>query len=253
MKHKHLIVLLFTAIAVFTALSCSTNDTVVRSQSADDKTLNSRLPGGFKNAEPWGMDRDSSFIVLLPAPGTILLQKADARPIDLRVLGEKLHAFGWSKISPDKRVVYIGAVASVETAELEPILSEVTKNDIDTIIFLTKSDMKDALVFRAKLAPPAFVKSVIERDPLSLVVRKGSGSKFLINKRQFDDLDTLGNGLAEIFREREEKRILRPGSPEIVKTVVIQLASFKTHGDLLTAIDTVKGSGADPIGLILNK
>lgn len=77
-----------------------------------------------------------------------------------------------------------------------------------------------------------------------------------------DDPAKLGTTLAELFRKREVNRVYRdemlarPDLPEAVrieKTVFIRAPRSIAYGDVVKVIDGIKGAGANPVGLQLDR
>ena len=74
-------------------------------------------------------------------------------------------------------------------------------------------------------------------NPLTIVVQVGQGGRLKINNEN-TDFDRLGPRMEQIFKERAEKVALVQGDNDVV------------FMDVARAIDILRGSGIDKVGLI---
>jgi biopolymer transport protein ExbD len=63
------------------------------------------------------------------------------------------------------------------------------------------------------------------------------------------DPDQLRNKLRDIFKERENKGVFREGTNEVEKTVFLRMSPAGKYGNFMKLVETVKGAGAQPIGI----
>ena len=74
-------------------------------------------------------------------------------------------------------------------------------------------------------------------NPLTIVVQVGQGGKLKINNEN-TDFDRLGSRMEQIFKDRAEKVAFVQGENDVV------------FMDVARAIDILRGSGVDKVGLI---
>jgi biopolymer transport protein TolR len=74
-------------------------------------------------------------------------------------------------------------------------------------------------------------------NPLTIVVQVGQGGRLKINNEN-TDFDRLGPRMEQIFKERAEKVAFVQGDNDVV------------FMDVARAIDILRGSGVDKVGLI---
>ncbi|HQU82276.1 MAG TPA: hypothetical protein PKY59_04085 [Pyrinomonadaceae bacterium] len=71
-----------------------------------------------------------------------------------------------------------------------------------------------------------------------------------INNQNFGNLentDQLSNKLSEVFREREEMKVLDENTNKVVKDVIVRASRSDKYANVVKVIDAVKISGTDPI------
>ena len=74
-------------------------------------------------------------------------------------------------------------------------------------------------------------------NPLTIVVQVGQGGRLKINNEN-TDFDRLGSRMEQIFKERAEKVAFVQGDNDVV------------FMDVARAVDILRGSGVDKVGLI---
>lgn len=120
------------------------------------------------------------------------------------------------------------------------------------IIFMVVSPSKPSR-FEAKVpAEPKDDTAVVKPNPLSLIVDVGSDpSKIRLNKDEIGDAGALGTKLTEIFNERTRNGVFKEGSTtnEVEKTVFVKAPRALKYGEIVRIIDSIKGAGANPVGL----
>ncbi len=89
----------------------------------------------------------------------------------------------------------------------------------------------------------------------------GIARLLLINMGRLDDTSRLKGKFAEIFRQRLEYRAYRvgmesridlPQSERIEKTLYVKADQSLKYGEVLKLIDELKGTGANPIGVVID-
>ena len=131
------------------------------------------------------------------------------------------------------------------------------------IIFMVAAPAKPHK-FNAKLPSPPDGR-VYPPDPNTLVVTIESDRTLRLNgltdMGTLDDTSKLQSKLVWLFAERTRNRDYRPelstrsdlpDSMRIQKTVFIKAPQTISYGEVARLIDSVKGTGADPIGLQLD-
>jgi len=77
-----------------------------------------------------------------------------------------------------------------------------------------------------------------------------------------EDTSKLGLRLSELFHERTKNQVFRdtmrfridlPVELRIEKTVFVKAPRAVSYGEVAKVIDAIKGAGADPVGLQLDK
>jgi biopolymer transport protein ExbD len=106
---------------------------------------------------------------------------------------------------------------------------------------------------QAKQSPLTLIVN-IKKDLSAELIRGGNK----IADGSVNDPGPLGSALATEFKSRKEQQVWKEGyqgrtdlSPDkrIEKTVFIKAPENFKYGDVVKVIDTVKGAGADPVGL----
>lgn len=254
----------FLAVAMIsvTAISC----TLLRElggAGGSEKTrrLNENVPAGMASAyRDHRIYELSSFRIVLPEPGQILLGDADAPPIDAGSLDPQLESL-YSTTTPDRRAVYLIAAANIPTSEVAAVLDKVREHDINVVKLVTSSRPPDEdSGFLTSVSPPDHAIEVEVRkevmaykpNPLTLVVTVGPDGSPLLNNEANRDLDELTNRLQEIFKQREMNGVFREGTNEVETTTLIDVPRgdpSRNYGDLVKLIDAVKLAGARPVVL----
>lgn len=132
------------------------------------------------------------------------------------------------------------------------------------IIFMVAAPLKP-FRFAAKLPAPPDDRPV-EPGDLTLVVTIEADRTLKLN--QLTDMGTIDQPLklvqtlADLFQQRTRNRVYRaemltrsdiPEQFRIQKTVFIKAPRSIPYGEVTKIIDSVKGAGADPIGLQLDR
>ena len=246
------------------AISC----TFVRNlggERVSEKTrqLNESVPAGLEFAEPDDGINDSSAVkIILLEPGQIMIGNAAAQPLDAASLGKRLKEL-FSARSRNDPAVYLAAAEDLPASEISAVLDELRINNFDKVMLMTSSRgrIEDQSLFRGEIPAPDRVLRVTlqnktesgeKPNPLTLIVRAGDDGTPILNSEPKEDLRSLRVMLSEIFRDREMNGVFREGTNEVSKTVWVAIrkgGSAQRYGDLVSLIDAVKGSGADPIVL----
>ncbi|GEM_PF-4796799 len=105
--------------------------------------------------------------------------------------------------------------------------------------------------------PPLVNESEVPKpNPNFLLIRLGDDSKVSLNAESnydFNNTAPLKDKLREIFKQRENFGVLRPGTNEVEKTVFIAAPPTVKFADVIKLIQAVKDAGAEPIGLLLEE
>ena len=104
----------------------------------------------------------------------------------------------------------------------------------------------------AKMSPRTLIVN-INKDQKVELTRGGN----VIAEGQVADSSPIGKALADEFKLRKEQGIYKEGmeaaavSPDekIERTVFVKAPQSFKYGDVVKVIDSVKGSGANPVGL----
>jgi TonB family protein len=264
------IVLVLAALAAV-VVACTRVKQIARGdkQSEAVKKLNYGVPA-VKNAhpDPYG-GTTSAFIIIMMEPGKVMLHNADAEPMDMETFSESLKGFveGRSQL---ERVVYLAAVADLDSAAFLDVLDRLRKSEIDHVRLLASSRKiagDDDRYFegaRDIAGPDSFfdidIRTEIYSDkpnPLTLFIDEGPGRKPQINAETFDDQEKMAAKLVQVFRQREDTGIFRAGTNEVEKTVLYRLHNepastgyTQKYGDIVRMIDALRGAMASPIVLI---
>lgn len=128
------------------------------------------------------------------------------------------------------------------------------------IIFMAISPLKPSR-FEAKI-PSELKNSNVSPDPRTLIVTINSDSTLTLNNEK--DLGTISDPqkliarLSEVFEKRFDNHVYTAGmemktdlpeNEKIEKTVFIKAPRTLPYGDAVKVLDSVKISGAHPIGL----
>lgn len=132
------------------------------------------------------------------------------------------------------------------------------------IIFMVAAPFKPHRFMTKLPAPRANREELRPPDPLTLVVTIQPDRTLMLNAvtdmGTVDDLTPLSSKLRIVFRERLENRAYRSDmltrfdlsdQERIQKTVFIKAPRNIPYGEVTRVIDSLKGAGAEPIGLQL--
>jgi biopolymer transport protein ExbD len=126
------------------------------------------------------------------------------------------------------------------------------------IIFMIVTPTKPSSL-EAKI-PQEPVNDGAESPPLALVVTVEKNGELRLNTESLGatvaDPEPLTERLRKVFAERETNRAYSQntdaGNPKIEKTVFIKAPTALDYGSVAKVVDTVKLSGASPVGLQLD-
>lgn len=103
--------------------------------------------------------------------------------------------------------------------------------------------------------PPLVNESEFPKpNPNFLLIKLGDDFKVSLNTESnydFNNTAPLKEKLREIFKERENRGVLRPGTNEVEKTVFVAAPPTIKFADVVKLIQAAKDAGAEPIGLQL--
>jgi len=120
------------------------------------------------------------------------------------------------------------------------------------IIFMVVTPLKPSR-FKALIPePPKPDEQNAKPYELNLRVDIMKDGKLQLNGEPYgaiDDTSKLSTRLADIFKQRTDQRVYKPGTEEVEKTVFIKAPRSSKYGDVAKVIDAVKGAGATPVGL----
>jgi biopolymer transport protein TolR len=133
------------------------------------------------------------------------------------------------------------------------------------IIFMVVSPLKPAS-FKASIPKPPQPDDPVNPDILNLVITIKRDGALELNQMgdigTVNDTGKLSSKLAEIFQLRREHKTYRwdmktrddlPVNARIQKTVFVKAPKSISYGDVAKVIDGIKGAGAAPIGLQVDK
>ena len=131
------------------------------------------------------------------------------------------------------------------------------------IIFMVAAPLKP-FKFAAKLPAPPDNQKLPPGDHTLVVTIEADRSLTLNHTKDLGTIDEplkLVQTLANLFQERTRNRVYRddmrsrsdvPERLRIQKTVFVKAPRTLPYGDVTKIIDSIKGAGADPIGLQLD-
>ena len=132
------------------------------------------------------------------------------------------------------------------------------------IIFMVVSPLKHAQ-FEAKLPSQSDLNVHLPPNPLTLLVTIEADHSLKLNTLgdfgTVEDTAKLSAKLAEVFQERKKNHTYRaemlgrvelPEDARVEKTVFIKASRSTSYGDVAKVIDSIKGAGAQPVGLQLD-
>jgi biopolymer transport protein ExbD len=133
------------------------------------------------------------------------------------------------------------------------------------IIFMVVAPLKPSR-FLANLPNEPDERRILPPDIRTLVVTIEPDRTLKLNSLTgmgtVEDTSKLSSTLAELFRERQKNHVFRDGmltrldlplELRIEKTVFIKAPRSISYGEVAKVIDGIKGAGADPVGLQLDR
>ena len=100
--------------------------------------------------------------------------------------------------------------------------------------------------------PREETNSPVYPNPLLLVVHLDKNADITLNNEKqgsLNDTSALRNRLKQVFKEREDNGVFRPGTYEVEKTVIVKADGTARFGDVVKIVDALKEAGASPVGL----
>ena len=157
-----------------------------------------------------------------------------------------------------------GKTAKTKTA-LEPIIivradESLNLSKITEIIQSVRVSSKQKIKLQISendyvVIPPLVNENEFPKpNPNFLLVKLQADSKIFLNTESSGDLKNtapLKEKLREIFKQRENFGVLRPGTNEVEKTVFIAAPPTVKFADVIKLIQAAKDAGAEPVGLQL--
>lgn len=140
-------------------------------------------------------------------------------------------------VRPDKDAKIVDVLAAINALRVSPKTDMRIEIEADLSIFVPR-----------KTDPNAFPRP----DPLTLVVNVDDRAGISLNgepQGSFPDTSSLDRALKQIFQERENNGIVRPGTNAIETTVRIKLAKNMRFADLSNLARALRKAGSDDIGM----
>ncbi|MDQ4121176.1 MAG: biopolymer transporter ExbD [Acidobacteriota bacterium] len=157
---------------------------------------------------------------------------------------------------PPERIIYIKANSDTKYERIVEIMKfgrEAEEDDYGLIVTdkTNTNDVPGSLNIKIHLEE--FNEKDTKSDSVGLIVTVEGDGKIKLNSKP-ETSSSLAVKLRNIFQQRKQKRVFRLGSrEEIEKTVLIKAPLSAKFGDLVTVIEIIKNTGADPIGLLIDK
>jgi biopolymer transport protein TolR len=133
------------------------------------------------------------------------------------------------------------------------------------IIFMVITPLKPARFKTLVPQPSKELNEQAKQSPLTLIVniKKDLSAELIkggnkIADASVNDPGPIGSALATEFKVRKEQQVWKEGfqgrtdlppDERIEKTVFVKAPETFKYGDVVKVIDTVKGAGANPVGL----
>lgn len=165
----------------------------------------------------------------------------------------------------DATIVYIAGGINVKNGTIVNVLRAIRTPNIKQIGLLVEPKSANgnapAILRVQVLAEPDPNEDIskLNPNPLMLVVSIASDGKLKLNQEPMGsttDTANLSQFLSRIFRQRKEQGAYRPETRDrtdltederVEKTIFIKADESVAYGEVIRAIDAVKGAGANPI------
>ncbi|MEP6901818.1 MAG: biopolymer transporter ExbD, partial [Actinomycetota bacterium] len=149
--------------------------------------------------------------------------------------------------------VYTQKFTNTEYGNIIDVVNATRKVQGDRIRFIVSptdrtDNPKDVLEAKVP-APPKDEGKIARPNPLTLVVELTADGRIKLNNEGHDSLESVAAKLKEVFKFREDSGIWREGTNEVEATVFIKAPRSIKYGEVIKALDALKGSGANPVGL----
>jgi biopolymer transport protein ExbD/biopolymer transport protein TolR len=220
------------------------------------------LPRNVNNAEREpAVLKPSSAIISVPIEEEFYFG-SDRFPQD--ELGDKLSRVLEGQNAADK-IVYVAAGYSVDFANVVRILNEARKQGVvkaGLLVDQSDGDVPHLFRIQVPVEPDSEdVLSELKPDPNILVVSIDKDLKMELNRQpmgETSDTSKLTQTLMDLFQKRNQARVYKPGmetrtdlpeSERVERTVVVKSQRSTRYGQVVLAIDAIKGAGANPIVL----
>ncbi len=240
------------------AAGCAKVDSLIKetSNAAESKKAGTvNVPRNVKNSDPdFKMAKDSPCLVTMPNAADILFGD---KKLTKDALGKEISDC-LTPLSLEKKIVYIKADDALEYGNILDVLNVAQKAKVEKIGFVVSpTDNIDEPRNVLEVMLPADSKHIDSKlgrpNPLLLIVFLDDKGKIKLNMDGHDSLESLTTRLKEIFKQREETGVFREGTNEVEKTVFIKAPRSIKYGEVVKAIDAVRGGGGSPIGIQLDE
>lgn len=260
-------------VLIVVGLSCSGLDFQETAKDPEKELVN--LPSGLTNQWEFQEAADESAVILLLTSDNELYQEQmqivkdplfdlnELKSTTIDIAREELPGILKSVIVSEvleKKIVYLKVDSGATFDIVVPLFRSIRDAGITSVGLLTekKPDWSAGYkgLFEVQLEVP--IPHDIDTQPYPFVliaVLEEDGGLRLNYEEQGTIADTrdLEKRLSDVFRDRTERRILRPGSNEIEKSVYVGAFGSSKYSDVMKLIDALKGSGAEPIVIALEQ
>lgn len=262
---------LFVMLAVGSA--CSVSDP----QETEEKelvSLPSEVQYQWEFAESWN---ESAKILIITSENELYLeqvafvkdpqfdlkeQKLERISITKEQLPEELK--GVSEVTdPAERIVYLKVDAGAKFDHVLSVLRSIREAGIIWAGLITEKKPQWKIgqkgLFRVKLPAseePLPLGALVRPNPLFLVAGLDESGSLRLNMEKVGTISDTGKLealLSDVLKKRSEEGVFREGTNEIEKTVLLKASGSSSYGDVVKLVDALKGSGADPIGIVLDE
>ncbi len=241
------------------------------------------LPLNLNNAEnDRALLKESAVVISIPSDDRIYV---GSERIPKERLGSKISDLLKQQAEPGK-IVYIAGGVGVDYGAVVDVILIIRRQKVRKIGLIAGRKLTRNDESRLPYPPERFLMEIpipfeeedirnLKPNPLTLVVAISGDLKLKINNRDRPDKwepcyglvpeygsvnepDHLVQCLNRVFTRRYEEHAYKPSmetrsdlpeSQRIEKTVFVKAPRSIRYGDVVSAIDAIKGAGADPIGL----
>lgn len=256
------ITFLFLCLILPLAISCTNPMKDFKESSIKAKFRYTDNPDGMKNAKPDAHAEEETAIHVSADDSTAIFVGKEMFPLD--TVGAKVKAL-LEKTPGEKSLIYFNGGQRMKYLDMLKILDTLRKQEIDTIgLVVTPATKNDKYfnILKVKIPPEPredgngeAIESLFKqkfvtltKDKITFGAHNQKTFEFKLDKVEIK-IEDLQAKIAAMLKEREDKKVLVPGTSEVDKRVFIRATKSSDYWRVAEMVDAATGAGASVVYL----